>query len=209
MKKMYTGKTLEELLASAAADKQCRVEELQYEVKEEKSGFLGLGKEISAEVYSEADVADFMHAYLKTYFDGIEMESYIEITKDKENYYHIDLDTQNNAILIGRNGQTLQALNLLLRAATSGEFKKRIKVLVDINGYKEDKYRRICSIAHRAAKSVQRTKVDVVMDPMPADERKAIHNDLANMPGVSTISEGEGRERRLKIVYNPGKEVDE
>ncbi len=208
MRKIYTGKTVEELLAKAAAEKQCDISELQYEVKEEKTGFLGLGKEVSAEVYSEEDIVEFMRSYLTTYFEGIEMESYMDITKDKEGYYHIDLDTQNNAILIGKNGQTLQALNTILRAATSGEFKKKIKVLVDINGYKEDKYRRVCSIAHRAAKSVQRTKVDVTLDPMPADERKAIHNYLANMPGVSTFSEGEGRERRLKIVYNPGKEVD-
>lgn len=208
MKKIYTGKTVDELLAAAAQEKQCDISELTYEVKEEKAGFLGIGKEVIAEVYSEKDIEAFMQDYLKSYFDGIEMESYMEITRDKEGYYHIDLDTQNNAIMIGKNGQTLQSLNTLLRAAASGEFKKKIKVLVDINGYKEDKYKRVCSIAHRAAKSVQRTKVDVTLDPMPADERKAIHNYLANMPGVSTISEGEGRERRLKIVYNPGKEVD-
>lgn len=208
MKQTYTGKTVDELLATAASEKQCDISELTYEVKEEKAGFLGIGKEVIAEVYSEKDIEEFMRDYLKTYFDGIEMESYMEISRDKEGYYHINLDTQNNAIMIGRNGQTLQSLNILLRAAASGEFKKKIKVLVDINGYKEDKYKRVCSIAHRAAKSVQRTKVDVTLDPMPADERKAIHNYLANMPQVSTISEGEGRERRLKIVYHPGKEVD-
>jgi len=208
MKKVYTGKTLDELLETAAKEKQCEVSNLHYEIKEEKTGFLGLGKEVRAEVYSDDDVLEFMNDYLKTYFDGIEMDSYIDITQDKEGYYHIDLDTQNNAIMIGRNGQTLQSLNTILRAAVSSEFKTKVKVLVDINGYKEDKYRKVCSIAHRAAKSVQRTKVDVTLDPMPADERKAIHNYLSTMPGVSTISEGEGRDRRLKIVYNPGKEVD-
>ncbi len=90
----------------------------------------------------------------------------------------------------------------------SSEFKKKIGVLVDINGYKEDKYRKLCSIARRIARSVQRDKVDAVLDPMPADERKAIHNYLSTMPGVSTVSEG-GNQRRLKIIYNPGKEVDE
>lgn len=208
MKKIYTGKSIEEILASAATEKGCEASALFYEIKEEKAGFLGLGKEISAEIYSQEDMIEFARDYLKSYFDGIEMESYIEINVDKDGYFHVDLDTQNNAILIGRNGQTLQSLNMLVKAAMCSEFKRRVAILIDINGYKEDKYRKICHIAQRAAKSVRRTKVDVTLDPMPADERKAIHNYLTNMAGVSTISEGEGNQRRIKIVYNPGKEVD-
>lgn len=208
MKKIYTGKSIEEILASAATEKGCETSALFYEIKEEKAGFLGLGKEISAEIYSQEDMIEFARDYLKSYFDGIEMESYIEINVDKDGYFHVDLDTQNNAILIGRNGQTLQSLNMLVKAAMCSEFKRRVAILIDINGYKEDKYRKICHIAQRAAKSVRRTKVDVTLDPMPADERKAIHNYLTNMAGVSTISEGEGNQRRIKIVYNPGKEVD-
>lgn len=208
MKKLYTGKTLEDCLSAAATEKQCEVSDLHYEVKEEKAGFLGLGKEVSVEVYCNQDIKEFMETYLKTYFDGIEMDSYIEIDQDKDGYFHVNLDTENNAILIGRNGQTLQALNTILRSAVSSEFKKRVGVLVDINGYKEDKYKKVCALARRIAKNVQRTKVDAVLDPMPADERKAIHNYLSTMPGVSTISEGEGNQRRLKIVYNPGKEVE-
>ena len=208
MKKVYTGKSIDEILASAAKEKNCDAEALYYEVKDEKAGFLGLGKEITAEVYSKNDMVEFAQEYLKSYFDGIEMESYIEVTVDKDGCFHIDLDTQNNAILIGRNGQTLQSLNMIVKAAMSSEFKRRVPVLVDINGYKEDKYRKLCQIAQRAAKSVRRTKVDVTLDPMPADERKAIHNYLTNMYGVSTVSEGEGNQRGIKIVYNPGKEVD-
>lgn len=208
MKKLYTGKSIDEILASAAKEKNCEIETLYYEVKDEKTGFLGLGKEITAEVYSQGDMIEFIQEYLKNYFDGIEMESYIEVTVNKDGYFHVDLDTQNNAILIGRNGQTLQSLNMLVKAAMCSEFKRRIAILIDINGYKEDKYRKICHIAQRAAKSVRRTKVDVTLDPMPADERKAIHNYLTNMAGVSTVSEGEGNQRRIKIVYNPGKEVD-
>ncbi len=208
MKKVYTGKTIDEILAEAANEKQCDVSDLTYEIKEEKNGFLGIGKEVSAEIYCEKDIEEFIRDYLQTYFDNIEMESYIEINRDSDGYYHIDLDTQNNAIMIGKNGQTLQAFNTVLRAAVSGEFKKRIGVMADINGYKEDRYHKLRSIAIRSAKSVRRTKVDVTLDPMPADERKVIHNCLTNMAGVSTFSEGEGKERRIKIVYNPGKEVD-
>lgn len=207
MKKVYTGKTLDELLNQSSQEKNCPVDQLHYEVIEEKTGFLGIGKEVSAMVYCDEDIKQFMKEYLETYFKGIELESYIEI-EEEDGFYHVNLDTQNNAILIGRNGQTLQAVNTVLKAAVSSEFKKRVGVLVDINGYKQDKYKKVCSLAARVAKSVQRTKTDAVLDPMPADERKAIHNYLSNMRDVSTVSEGEGNQRRLKIVYNPGKEQE-
>lgn len=203
--KTYTGKHIDDILKEAAADKNTTVENLTYHIVEEVSGFLGLGTKITAEVYSNGDIAEFMKDYLRTYFDNIHMGAEIDIRMD-DDFYHVNIDAENNAILIGKNGQTLQVLNNVLKSAVSSEFKKRIGVLIDINGYKKDKYHKICSLAHRVAKSVQRTKTDAVLDPMPADERKAIHNYLANMKYVSTVSEGEGKERRLKIVYNPSKE---
>lgn len=202
MKKAYTGKSLDELLQAAAKEKNCDVASLTYEVTEEKAGFLGIGKEVSAMVYGEADIEEFLKEYLETYFKGIELEAFVEVINDN-GFYRVNLDTQNNAILIGRNGQTLQAVNMVLKAAASSEFKKRVGVLVDINGYKEDKYKKVCSLALRVAKSVQRSKTDALLDPMPADERKAVHSYLTNVRDVTTVSEGEGMRRRLKIVYSP------
>lgn len=202
--KTYTGKNLEELLASIAEEKGVSVDDLTYTVIEEKTGFLGIGGKVVATAYCNEDIKGFLHDYMKQYFDGIEMEVEIEVT-EKDGFYRVNINAENNAILIGKNGQTLQALNTVLKAAASAEFKKRIGVLIDINGYKEDKYHKVCSLALRVAKTVQRTKTDAILDPMPADERKAIHNYLTNVNHVSTVSEGEGNQRRLKIVYNPEK----
>ncbi|MEG0737009.1 MAG: R3H domain-containing nucleic acid-binding protein [Longicatena sp.] len=202
---VFTGKNLEELLQTVANKKNTTVDKLVYTVTEEKKGFLGLGGEVSATVYCEQDIQDFMKAYLDTYFENIEME--VEVTVESDNgFYRITLNGENNAILIGRNGQTLQSLNNILKSAASSEFKRRIGLLIDVNGYKEEKYQKICALAGRVAKTVQRTKTDATLDPMPADERKAIHNYLTNMKYVSTVSEGEGSQRRIKLVYNPGKE---
>ena len=77
-----------------------------------------------------------------------------------------------------------------------------------MNGYKEERYEKICKMAVRIAKDVRRTKVDAVLDPMPADERKAIHNALAGMNDISTKSEGEGEGLRLHILYTPGKDEE-
>ena len=102
----------------------------------------------------------------------------MELENDK-GFYRITVNTSNNAILIGKGGKSLQSFNRLVKAAVSAEFKKRVGLLIDVNGYKEDRYEKICKMAVRVAKDVRRTKVDATLDPMPADERKAIHNALA------------------------------
>lgn len=202
--KTYTGKNLDEVLNQAAEEKGVSVSELTYKVIEESSGFLGIGSKVTITAYCKNDISEFMKEYLQNYFDGIHMEAEIQIEMDGE-YFHINLNTENNALLIGKNGQTLQAMNTVLKSAVSSEFKRRVGVLIDINGYKEEKYQKVCSLAQRVAKTVQRTKTTAVLDPMPADERKAIHNCLSNMKYISTVSEGEGNQRRLKIVYNEEK----
>ena len=111
---IYTGKNLEELLQDVARRKNTSVEDLTYNVVEEKKGFLGLGGEVSATVYCEQDIQDFIKDYLQTYFDNIEMEVTVEVMNDN-GFYRITLNAENNAILIGRNGQTLQSLNSILK----------------------------------------------------------------------------------------------
>ena len=205
--KRYTEKTLEEALKSAARDKGVSVEELHYNVLEEKSGFLGVGRSVEIEAYCEKDVENFIISYIQQYFDNAQLDGQVDIENDN-GFYRITVNTSNNAILIGKAGKTLQAFNRLVKAAASAEFKKRVGLLIDVNGYKEDRYEKITKMAIRVAKDVRRTKIDATLDPMPADERKAIHNALANMEDITTQSTGEGATRRLQILYSPGKEVD-
>lgn len=198
--KEYTGKNLDDALHQASNDKHVSVEELTYNIIEESSGFLGLGSKVIISAYCKNDVMEFMKEYMLTYFDNIHMHATVEVVEDG-GFYHVNLDADNNAILIGKNGQTLQSMNTVLKAATSSEFKKRVGMLIDINGYKEEKYEKVCSLAKRVAKTVQRTKTDATLDPMPADERKAVHNCLTDFRNIATVSEGEGNQRRLKICY--------
>ena len=199
-----SGKNLNEALAAAAAAKGCRVDELTYTTTEEKQGLFGFGSRVEIEAYCDNDIRDFIVDYLKKYFDGIHMN--VEIDCYKEDYYFkICLDADNNAILIGKNGQTLTDINTVVKAAASGMFKKRVMTVTDINGYKEDKYAKERAAALRAAKSVQRTKIKASLDPMPNDERKVIHSYLANMPNIRTESEGDGKNRHITIIYDENK----
>ena len=202
--KVYTGKNLDDLLKSVAAEKGVAVEELTYTVKEEKAGFLGIGGKVEAEVYCSKDIEAFLKAYLERFFENIEMQAEVTVEND-DGFYRIQINAENNAVLIGKNGTALQSLNTIVKAAASSEFRKRVGVLIDINGYKQEKYHKVCALAMRVAKDVRRTKTDAILDPMPADERKAIHNHLADMDCITTESEGECNHRRLKIMYTPDK----
>lgn len=200
--KTYTAKTLEELLNNVANEKGVSVDELTYTVTEEKSGFLGFGSSVSAQVYASDDVAEFIEDYLIQFFSNLNMEASIQVSISDNNQYIVDLDAQNNAILIGRGGQSLHGLNQVLRAATNATFKHRFNTLIDINNYKQDRYSKVRSMAKRIAKNVQRTRIDATLDPMPNDERKVVHQELTNFSNIKTESVGEGPHRRLVIKYN-------
>jgi len=205
--KKYEGKNLEDLLKAVAKEKQCEVEDLTYYVLEEKSGMFGLGKQIVAEIYDLADVRDFIEAYLVKFFDGLQLD--VDITVNRNNdAFKVMLNAENNAMLIGKNGSTLQALNTVVRAATNAEFKRRFYILIDINNYKSERYDKIKHLAKRVAQTVQKTRIPAKLDPMPNDERRIIHQYLNEMKNIRTISEGEGNYRYLRIIYDENKEVE-
>ena len=181
--KQYTGRTLEEVLNSIAAEQGCQVEDISYNVlEEEKGGIFGLHKSVTIEAFTSKDVKEFIFDYLGAYFTELNQGVSIEIIVDKENeedaLYRVILDAENNAIIIGKNGQTLRAISTVLKAAVNATFKKRIAVIVDVNHYKEDRYKKVKAIARREAINVSKTHVDCELDPMPNDERKAVHKTM-------------------------------
>lgn len=198
--KTYTGKTLDDLLQVAATDKNTDVSELTYFVTEEKSGFLGLGASVSAEVYAPVDVVEFIEDYLATFFENLNFEIDISVSLE-DNTYYADLNAENNAIIIGRGGQSLRGLGLVLRSAVNSHFKHRFYVILDVNNYKGNRHSKVASIARRVGKNVQRTKVDASLDPMPNDERKVVHQALSKYDHIETESEGEGAYRRVIVKY--------
>ncbi len=203
--KKYTGKNLEELLEKVANEKGVQISDLTYYVLEEKAGFLGFGSTVSAEVYCLDDVSIFLKEYLEKFFTSLDQG--VEVIVERQNEaFKVMIDAQNNAILIGRNGQTLQAINTVVRGAVNSHFKRRFQCLVDINNYKNDRYEKVRSMASRIAKTVQRTRISAVLDPMPNDERKIVHQTLTNMRNIKTESEGDGSQRRLRIIFDKNKD---
>ena len=200
-----TGKNLDVVLSNYAKLHEVDVEALTYYVIGENPGFLGFGANVTVEVYSPKHIYDFVYYYLNTFFDGLGLETQIDI-EVKGNNINVNLSAHNNAIIIGKNGSSLEGLNQVLRSAVNSKFKRRFYTFVDVNNYKKERYDKLKAMAMRIAKTVQRTKVDAALDPMPNDERKTIHKILQNVPNVQTKSEGSGRHRHLKIIYVARKE---
>ncbi len=208
--KQYTGKTLDEVLNDIASQQECKVEDITYNVlEEEKGGLFGLHKSVTIEAFTSKDVKEFIFEYLGAYFtelnQGVSIEIIITHNKEKndELLYRVVLDAENNAIIIGKNGQTLRAISTVLKAAVNATFKRRINVIIDVNHYKEDRYKKVKAIARKEAINVVKTHIDAQLDPMPNDERKVIHQYLQDFKGVTTISIGEGAKRHLVIKYAP------
>lgn len=196
--KVYSGKTIEEALASASEEFGVPIENLIYEIEEEKKGLFS--KKFLIDVYEMLDIVKFAEDYVLGITDSLGIESSVKTRIDDEMLY-ITLNSTHNPVLIGKEGRTLQALTELTRLATSNKFKKHFSILIDINGYKNHKYKHLAYEAKKIAHDVQKTKTTYVFAPMPSDERRYIHNALAGMEHIKTESVGEGKDRKLQIIY--------
>ena len=190
----YIGATKEEALENAAQDQGVPVNELVYEVIGENEAC------VQIEVYEIVDIIEYAQTYLKEAIESIGIDCRVTPSL-KDDIINLKVDSSHNSNLIGKNGKTLQSLNELTRIAVSNHFKKRYRILLDINGYKNDKYDRLCKMARRIGHEVQKTKTNVTLDPMPADERRVIHNTLTNMPNIKTESTGFGKQRQIQVIY--------
>ena len=204
----YEAKTLDDAIAKAAADKNVEKDALKYYVIEEKAGGLfGIGAKAVIEAFVWADVRDFIEQYLTQYFNNINMPVEIIINQAEDNSFKVIINAENNAILIGKNGQTLESIKTVVNAAANAQFKCRVYMNVDVNGYKEEHYEKLKQTVERIAKTVVKTHVSARLGDLTSEERKIVHQHLSTIPNIRTESEGDGNNRRLKIIYDKNKKA--
>ena len=198
MFRRFTAKTVQDAVNLACQELNVTVDELNYEVISETKTFFTKRAEI--ECYTIAMVQEYIEGYVRRFISemGFEVET-VSYLQDGRIYCNIN--TSNNSILIGKAGVILRAINFIVKNAVSTTYKKRIELSVDINGYKEERYKKVASMARKLGKQVLRTKADIKLDPMPADERKVMHHELAKLDHVKTQSYGEGKNRHMVISY--------
>ncbi len=107
----------------------------------------------------------------------------------------LDVEGDDLGLLIGRRGETLQALQYLLNLMASRKLKQNVFFTVDVEGYRQRREKTLLQLARRTADQVKRTQTSVTLDPMPPNERRIIHMALSEDRYVSTASVGEGDNR--------------
>ena len=103
------------------------------------------------------------------------------------------------AELIGRRGTTLRALQFVLSLMVNNQLERRIRLVVDADGYRERRESLVAGMAQRLAQRVRVTGQPMVLEPMPPNERRIVHLTLVDDPEVTTESEGAGDDRRVVI----------
>ncbi len=192
----YDGKTKEEAIEKALVELNIAKENLIIKVLEEKNTLLK--KNVKIEVINYNDLID----YIK--------ESIIEITKlmgltvnlevrRREDNITIKLFSDHNAVLIGRNGSTIEALQTIVRQIVSNETKEYIGIILDVENYKDKKVKNLEFMAKKIAREVKDTKVEVKLDSMNSYERRVIHSILSDNKYVYTESVGEEPNRCVVI----------
>jgi spoIIIJ-associated protein len=155
------------------------------------------GQEIDVEEQADA-VADFVEELL----GKMEIDAIAEPTEENGRVYVdiLDGDPDDMSLLIGRHGQTLDAIQELARQVVGRRLDERIRVLVDVEDYRKRRANRVIEQARDAAEQVLETGSERSLDPMDALERKIVHDALAEIEGVRTESRGEDPNRFVVIL---------
>lgn len=118
----------------------------------------------------------------------------------------LDIQTTGADTLIGPRGETLAALQHILRLLVNRKMGHMVNLVVDVQGYKERREQNLRRLAERMASQAVRSGRTVYLEPMPPYERRIIHLALRDHPDVTTQSVGEGNRRRVTIIPRVGKE---
>ena len=197
-KHLFQAKTKEEAINNAKMELQ-EVEEnlIIKEISEEKGG-LFKSKKVEIEVIEKREVIQYIKEYLIKLLKDLGFTANIEI-KNKEEIPTYVIYSDNDALLIGKNGKNLSALSTVVAQHLNKELGRNYKFILDINAYKEKRDKNLERLAKRIAREVASTKVEAKLDSMNSYERRIIHNALTNSKRVYTESEGEEPNRYVVI----------
>jgi spoIIIJ-associated protein len=148
-----------------------------------------------------AEPAERVRELVEGVLDELELEGEVEVNEDDETIEAVVEGDDDYGLLIGKRGQTIDALQLLCHQAAFRGMRERKRVLLDAAGYRERRREVLTSRADRAADQALRGGRTVEMDPMSAQERRVVHEHLRDRAGVETYSEGD--EPRRCVVVAP------
>jgi spoIIIJ-associated protein len=146
-----------------------------------------------------AEPAERVRAILERVVDALEVEADVEVDEDAEQIVG-RVDGEDVGLLIGRRGQTIDAVQLLCYRAAFRGLQERKRVVVDAAGYRERRQEAVERQADRAAERALKTGKEIELEAMTPSERRVVHQHLKDRAGVETFSEGDEPERCVIVA---------
>ncbi len=207
--KTYSGKTVQEALATALSEMNLTEDKVVYEVVEEAtSGFLGINKKpaVIKIKTKETDPCECVVTFIDNVLNamGLKAEVSAQMNEEKDTV-EVQINGDDMGILIGKRGQTLDSLQYLASLAVSREVQTYFKVKLDTENYRARRKETLENLAKNIGTRVKKTHRLVALEPMNPYERRIIHSALQNDTYVETHSEGE--EPYRKVIVTPKKGV--
>jgi spoIIIJ-associated protein len=203
MKKIVVaGKTIEEAVKNGLRQWDTTEDRVKVVVLEQPSrGLFGLigSRDAKVELELLPDAVEEAIYFLQDVFKTMSLEVRIEKKADKDGI-ELHLFGSDLGMLIGRRGQTLDALQYLVNIVANRYASSHVRIVLDAEHFRERRKKTLEDLAARLADRVIRTKKEVVLEPMSSHERKVIHAKLQEHPLVRTFSRGEEPNRRIVIV---------
>ncbi|UJF33315.1 RNA-binding cell elongation regulator Jag/EloR [Paenibacillus hexagrammi] len=203
MKKIVvTGKTIEDAVKAGLAKWQVSEDRVHIHILEQPSkGFLGFigSKEAKVELELIPDPLEEANLFLQDIFKTMQISITIDQRKDKEGTV-LSLSGPELGILIGKRGQTLDALQYLVNIVANRYSNSHLRIILDAENFRERRKKTLEELAVRLANRVIKSKKEVILEPMNSQERKVIHSELQNHRLVKTYSKGEEPNRRVVIA---------
>ncbi len=192
----FEDKTIEEAKNKALKELNINEENIIIINQTEKNGLLK--KSASIELVTVDEIINYLKDSLNEILILMGIEANYEVRR-RENRIEIKIFSDNNAILIGKNGRTMQSLQTILRFILKNHVASDLSVMLDVENYKEKRNRNIEYLAKKVARDVAKTKVETKLDNMNSYERRIVHNILSDNKYVYTVSEGEEPNRHVVI----------
>ena len=202
-KHKFVGKTKEEAINLAKEELQEVEENLFIRETEVTQGGLFKKGKVEIEVIEKREVVQDIKNFLVKLLKDMGYSVNIEI-KNKEEVPKYIIFSDNDALLIGKNGKNLKALSTIVNGYLNTELGRTYKFIIDVNEYKEKREHSLERLAKRVAREVATSKVEAKLDSMNSYERRIIHSILSNNKRVYTESEGE--EPNRYVVIKPKEE---
>ncbi|MBQ8975078.1 MAG: protein jag [Oscillospiraceae bacterium] len=200
-----SAKTEDEAVKLALAQLGVEREDATVEILERaKSGFLGIGSsparvKVSYE-YRETKV-EKVEQFLAGLFEKMGVDARTEITQDGENI-NVVITGEDPGALIGRRGETLDAIQRLTNYSVNRGDDERVRVNIDTENYRERRDESLVHLAEKTAAKAVKFRRNMTLEPMNSYERHVIHTALQDYQGVTTYSTGTEPNRRVVVAYD-------